>query len=109
LSKESLKDALATHIVVENLPFTYVESRTFLDIVKLLNPEAVNLMVKADAMTDNVIRMYGGLKTKLAQAMCDENVTAINCTCDVWTSPNNFGIFAVTGHWLDQSSELQVC
>ena len=44
LNKETLKDALATHIVVENLPFTYVESQTFLDIVKLLNPEAVQLV-----------------------------------------------------------------
>ena len=44
LNKKTLKDALATHIVVENLPFTYVESQTFLDIVKLLNPEAVQLV-----------------------------------------------------------------
>ena len=80
LNKETLKDALATHIVVENLPFTYVESQTFLDIVKLLNPEAVQLMVKADAISDHVIKMYGGLKGKLAQVMCDEDVAAINCT-----------------------------
>ena len=93
---------------MENLPFTYIESQTFLDIVKLLNPQAIPLIVKADAITDHIIKMYSGVKNKIAQAMGDDGVAAINCTCDVWTSPNNFGILAVTGHWLDRNYELQV-
>ena len=34
--------------------------------------------------------------------MCDAGVPVINFTCEVWTSPNNFGIFAVTGQWIDK-------
>ena len=103
-----MKDVFAIHIVVQNLPFTYIECQTLLGVVKLLNPEAVQLMVKADAMADHVIKMYGGIRSELRVALSDPSLLVINCTCDVWTSPNNFGIFAVTGHWTDKDSTLKV-
>lgn len=108
LNSESLKTACARHLVLENLPFVHVESQSFLDIVGLLNPAAVKMMVKADAMADHVVKMYTSIKEDVRNAMCDPSVPVINFTCDVWTSPNNLGIFAVTGHWIDKDSDLNV-
>ena len=56
LNAENLKDALAKLIIAQNLPFTHVESETFLELIKLLNPDAERLMVKADAIRDYIMR-----------------------------------------------------
>jgi hypothetical protein len=39
--------------------------------------------------------------------MTDDTILAINCTCDVWTSPNNDSILGITGHWMGKNG-LQV-
>jgi hypothetical protein len=66
------------------------------------------MMVKADAIADHVIEIYIAVKEDVRNAMCDDGVPVINFTRDVWTSPNNFGILAVTSHWIDNNNDLNV-
>ncbi len=98
----------ARHIFLQNLPFVHVKSKSFLDIVGLLNPIAVKMTVKANAIADHVIKMCMAVKEDVRNAMCDPGVPVINFTCGVWISPNYFGIFTVTGHWIDNKSDLNV-
>ena len=107
MNRDALKDAMAKHIVRENLPFMYIESETLMELIALLNPEAVDLMVKADAITLHIVRMYQEIKEEVRLAMTDDTILAINCTCDVWTSPNNDSILGITGHWMGKNG-LQV-
>lgn len=85
----------------------YIESETLMELIAHLNPEAVDLMVKADAITLYIVRMYHEIKEEDRLAMSDDTVLAINCTCDVWTSPNNDFILGITEHWMAKDG-LQV-
>jgi hypothetical protein len=51
--------------------------------------------------------MYQEIKEEVRLAMTDDTILAINCTCDVWTSPNNDSILGITGHWMGKDG-LQV-
>ena len=108
LNAENLKDALAKLIIAQNLPFTHVESETFLELIKLLNPDAERLMVKADAIRDYIMRKSLQIRDTVKKELASEEVIAVNCTCDVWTSPNNDPIFALTGHWTGTKGTLQI-
>jgi hypothetical protein len=107
LNRDALKDAMAKHIVRENLSFMYIESETLMELIALLNPEAVDLMVKDDAITIHIVRLYQEMKEEVRLAMTDDRILAIKCTCDVWTSPNNDSILGITGHWMGKDG-LQV-
>jgi hypothetical protein len=102
LNADSLKHAMTLLVINENLPFTHIESESLLNVVKLLNPLGVELMVKADALCDHVMRLYFQVRTEVKQLM-EEDVENLNCTCDVWTSPTNDPIFALTGHWTSKT------
>ena len=95
-------------IIADDLPFQHVESKALLNFVELLNPDALEMMVKADAITDHVMKMYFQIQTKVKDTL-KEDADYLNCTCDVWTSPNNDPIIALTGHWLSiNDGELKV-
>ena len=106
MSIDTLKNALAQIIIADDLPFQHVESKSLLNFVELLNPDALEMMVKADAIT--VMKMYFQIQTKVKDTL-KEDADYLNCTCDVWTSPNNDHIIALTGHWLNiNDGELKV-
>ena len=108
MSIDTLKNELAQIIIADDLPFQHVESKSLLNFVELLNPDALEMMVKADAITDHVIKMYFPIQTKVKDTL-KEDADYLNCTCDVWTSPNNDPIIALTGHWLSlNDGELKV-
>ncbi len=65
LSAESLNNALAKLIISNNLPFQLVESESLPNVVKLLNPAVLDIMVKADAVTDHVMKMYFPIKDQV--------------------------------------------
>lgn len=99
---------MAKLIISNNLPFTHVESEALLNLVKLLNPAALNMMVMADSITDHVMKMYFKIRDEVKTCLADDSVS-LNCTCDVWTSPNNEPILALTVHWSSgKDSELKV-
>ena len=85
---------------MENLPFTFVESEYFVNVLALYD-ESVKLsdFPKADTITDHIVAKFqaakDGLRTKLAE------IESINLTVDLWTSPNGKAILGITGHWLD--------
>lgn len=76
--------------------------------MQLLSPKAVNLIVKADDIADNVLRMFFQLHAHVRQLLKNYAKT-LNCTCDVWTFPNNDPKTDLTGHWIiKKSGKLQV-
>ena len=56
--------------------------------MKFLNPTALDMMVKADAVTEHVMKMYFQIKDQV-KARLAIDALSLKCTCDVWTSPNN--------------------
>ena len=85
---------------MENLPFTFVESEYFVNVLALYD-ESVKLsdFPKADTITGHIMAKFQAakdcLRTKLAE------IESINLTVDLWTSPNGKAILSITGHWLD--------
>jgi hypothetical protein len=99
---------MAKLIISNNFPFTHVESEALLNLAKLLNPAALNMMVMADSITDNVMKMYFKIRDEVKTCLADDSVS-LNCTSDVWTTPNNEPILALTVHWSSgKDAELKV-
>ncbi len=59
------KNALCKLIVTENLPFNFVESVAFVELLKVLNPDVENLLVKADAIAEHVMVTFHEQKKNL--------------------------------------------
>lgn len=51
-----------------------MESPALRNLVQLLNPEAVKLMVKADAIADNVMRMFFQLQAHIKQLLQNDAI-----------------------------------
>lgn len=65
-------------------------------------------MVKADAVTDHVMKMYFPIKDQVKPRLAIDAVS-LNCTFDVWPSPNNEPILGLTVHLAsDKCGKLKV-
>jgi hypothetical protein len=104
LDREVLKEAIAKFLVSQNLSFQTVESESFIELLDLCNPVAANLLVKADALIDFVMKKYLESKELIKELFVRE--LFISLTCDVWTSPNCKSILGITAHWIDRNFQL---
>ncbi len=52
-------------VVKENLPFTHIESESFLNVVEHLNPDALELLVKGDAICGHVTKCYFQIRSQV--------------------------------------------
>ena len=93
-------------IVTENFSFNFVESVAFVELLKVLDPDVENLLIKADALTEHVMATFHAQKEKLAN-MFEKSTAKVSLTTDAWTSPNSKSIFGVTGHWVDDENNLR--
>ena len=105
VTEEKLKDALANLIVMENLPFTFVESKYFIDILSLYDERVTrNDFPMADTISSHVVAKYDHAKDCLRKQL--SKIDSVNLTVDMWTSPNGKAILGITGHWLDDNWHL---
>ncbi len=78
MNRETLKNALAKHIIVNNLPFLHVENESLFYIGRLVNPNAVKFIIKADAISDHFVSKYLSIKNDVAMAMLSDSVKVLN-------------------------------
>lgn len=102
MSSHTFKEAVCKLIVTDNLPFTLIESKPFVDLLMLLNPQVEAFLVRADAITDHIMKKYWSEKGKISE-MFRSVKSKVSITTDAWSSPNGKDILGVTGHWVDNS------
>lgn len=81
-----MKEALGKLIVTENLTFSFIESKAFVDLLKLVNPDCELFLVKADAITEYVMSKFGSERGKITE-MFKTVYSKVSLTTDAWTSP----------------------
>ena len=106
MEEGTLRKALVKLIVENNLAFTVVESNSFIELITLCNPEAAKLLVGADTVTEDTMKLFLDFKEKL-KAYFKEIEASINITLDIWTSPNGKSILGITAHWIDNNWVLR--
>lgn len=84
----------------ENLSFQFVESKALLELLELCNPNISRVMVKADTITSDSLKMFYGTREKL-KAYFSGLSCKLNLSLDLWSSPNGISILGITCHWVD--------
>ena len=92
----------------ENLPFSYVESKSFRRLLSLCNPQIDQLLIGADSVAEKIGRKYLSIRERVKQVLINIDCS-INLTIDGWTSPNGLSVLGVTGHWVDDKWKLREC
>jgi hypothetical protein len=65
-------------------------------------------VIRADAPKDHILKKSIEAMEKLKSDLQAPEVIDISCTCDLWISPYNAPIFALSVHWIDAKGVLKV-
>ena len=82
VTDDNLKDALSKLIVMENLPFSFVESQHLIDVLALFDERIrKKKFPMADTIAGHVLTKYQAAKAHLKNQLSD--VASINLTIDL--------------------------
>lgn len=103
-SDDIVTDRLIKFIVEERLPYSLVESPTFLNLCKTLNPRSklIDRHEVSSEVNNGRLKIKGMILEKL------KDTTAIALTFDIWSARKCVRSFAcVTAHFFDQDFNLR--
>jgi hypothetical protein len=106
LTSDSLKKAIAYLIADADLPFAFVERKSFHDLMCLLNPlvRPGNLLFSRKTIAMEVHYLHKS-HSQLIKKMF-EPIKHIGFTLDAWTSPNSVAFLGITAHAITAKWEL---
>ncbi|KAF7139229.1 hypothetical protein RHSIM_Rhsim07G0226600 [Rhododendron simsii] len=101
-SAEACKRALAKMIIIDELPFSFVEGEGFKHFIEVVqpmwNPPGRLVMAK------QCMLVYGEEKKALKQILKHQRLCL---TTDTWTSVQNLNYMCLTGHFIDENWKYQ--
>ncbi|CAB5352179.1 unnamed protein product [Rhizophagus irregularis] len=103
-SKETFKKFIIRWIVKNDLPFTYVESEDFRNMISLLHKDA--FIPSADTIKNYIMTSFNDSQKKVASILQNTS-SKISFTIDAWTSSNNFSFLGITAHWVTENWKLK--
>lgn len=103
-SKEACRDALAKMVILDELPFRFVEGEGFcnfcgVDVPKFDLPSRITIQ-------RDVLRLVEDEKMKLKSSL-ENNCVRVCLTTDTWTSLQNINYMVLTAHYIDNEWKLQ--
>ncbi|KAL5786985.1 hypothetical protein ACOSP7_003934 [Xanthoceras sorbifolium] len=102
--KEECRRALAEMIIIDELPFRFVENRGFRRLCSLLCP-TFEVPSRIPIVRD-LYRLYINEKVILKKWLKESKV-GVSLTTDTWTSIQNINYMVVTAHFIDSDWQLQ--
>ncbi|KAL5768273.1 hypothetical protein ACOSQ2_015056 [Xanthoceras sorbifolium] len=102
--KEECKRALAEMIIIDELPFRFVENRGFWRLCSLLCP-TFEVSSRRTIIRD-LYKLYINEKVILKKWLKESKVR-VSLTTDTWTSIQNINYMVVTAHFIDSDWQLQ--
>ena len=107
LNNNTLKSAIVHMIADCDLPFALVEHKSFRDLIRLVNEDAVSLIntTSEESIATHTSRMYLESKNTIKKHYISKQ-TSLSFTQDAWTAPNVTAFMAVTAHFIDENFEL---
>jgi hypothetical protein len=103
-SEKTFQQYLTDMIVVQDLPFLFLESTEFRDFVSLLRPGT--RVLKADSLKNNIMDRFKKMKSQMMTFWSSID-SRVSFTTDIWTSPNDLSFMAITAHWISSEFVLQ--
>ncbi|KAL0423837.1 UNVERIFIED_CONTAM: putative AC transposase [Sesamum radiatum] len=105
-NQEEARRELASMVILHDYPLSVVDHIDFRRYSTCLQP-CFN-MISRNTLNGDILKIYKDERTKyynlLGKFKC-----RIAITTDMWTSSNNKGFMAVTGHFIDDNWTLQNC
>jgi hypothetical protein len=107
LNKDISQKALLELIVTRNLPLSIVQWPEFHTFCGTLNPRSINILPTSHSTVTSWLQssfeeQYDIVRKKLQSAR-----TNIHLSVDIWTSPNNYLLLAICGHFVGYNNKLQ--
>jgi hypothetical protein len=101
-----LKKAIAYLIANANLPFAFVERKSFCDVMCLLNPlvRPGKLLFSRKTIAMGVHCLHKAHSQHIKKTF--EKIKHIGFTLDAWTSPNTIAFLGITAHAITPKWEL---
>ncbi|XP_050290476.1 zinc finger BED domain-containing protein RICESLEEPER 2-like [Quercus robur] len=101
---EASRKALAEMIIIDELPFRFVEGYGFQKYSTTLQPKLqIRDFPSRQTVARDVISIYGVEREKLREALKGRRVCL---TTDTWTSIQNLNYMSLTGHFIDDDWNL---
>ena len=98
---EECRLALSKMIIIDELPFNFVEGRRFRLFFSTIRPR-FDSPSRFTVMKD-CLKIYVEEKEKLKIALRDQRLCL---TTDTWTSIQNINYMSLTAHWIDNEWKL---
>ncbi|KAK2633775.1 hypothetical protein Ddye_028567 [Dipteronia dyeriana] len=103
-NKEDTRNVLAEMLIVDELPFRFVEKRGFRKFCRVGMPR-FDVPSRRTIVRD-ILQMYIDMKTSLMKQFKERKVR-VCLTTDTWTSIQNINYMVVTAHFVDKNWQLQ--
>ena len=99
------EEYLVDWIVLNDQPFTVVESESFIKLLKLLKHNLK--IVSADTIRRRILAKFDE-KSKERKQIYQDLDCKVSFTTDCWTSPNTIAFMGVTAHYIDEDWNLKM-
>jgi hypothetical protein len=99
---EAGRKAIAEMIILDELPFTFVENYGFRKLLKVLQPK-FKIISSCKTIAKEVVSIYNIERAKLKKALEGRRLCL---TTDTWTSIQNFCYMCLTCHFIDDDWKL---
>ncbi|KAL5811129.1 hypothetical protein ACOSQ3_027865 [Xanthoceras sorbifolium] len=103
-NKDECRRALAEMIIIDELPFRFVENRGFRRFCSLLCPTFE--VPSRRTIVRDLYKLYIDEKAILKKRLRESKVR-VSLTTDTWTSIQNINYMVVTAHFIDSDWQLQ--
>ncbi|KAG7943234.1 hypothetical protein I3843_15G028400 [Carya illinoinensis] len=101
-SVEACRAALADMLVIDELPFKFVEGEGFKKFMLVVQPRWNGIPSRVTVAKD-IFKLYLREKDKLKSALKGQQICL---TTDTWTSVQNFNYMCLTAHFIDEDWKM---
>lgn len=103
-SQDNLSEALVELVVMEDLPFQFVDSPFFRALIEMLRP-GTKVFGRTSLLKEIYLRY--DYELELLKERLKSTSSKISVTGDCWTSSNNLPFLGVTAHYIDSDWTLK--
>lgn len=103
-SQERYREALVKWVIMSDQPFSECEVESFLEMIKILNPDAVS--VCKETVKRDIIKKFQEL-VKEIKLKLSKSPGKFSFTLDAWTSKNVIPFMAIRAHWINADWEYE--
>ncbi|KAH0634645.1 hypothetical protein KY290_038111 [Solanum tuberosum] len=101
--QEECRKALCRMVIIDELPFRFVEKKGFKQFMKVAQP--CFHIPSSTTMTRDCFDLFDEEKHKL-MAVFKETQQRVSLTTDTWTSIQRINYMVITAHWIDKNWTL---